>query len=142
MSGYELLNIGAPDSWRDFFGGFRPDSSRDGRRVVDHEMTNDYIGMTANALEPGEEAGYWHTHSQVEELYVFLDGEGQMGLDDQVVDVTAGSVVRVGPATWRTWRCSPTSPGQLRWLCIRAGGTKLTHFPDDAARDTERVMPW
>ena len=81
--------------------------------------------MTANAYEPGEEAGYWHTHSEIEELYVFLSGTGQMGLDDDIVDVGPGSVVRVGQGVWRTWRSLPDSPGQLRWLCIRAAGEQL-----------------
>lgn len=142
MSDYSVLNIGSPDEWRDCYGGFRPDSSRDGRRVVDHELDMQYIGMTVNALKPGEQAGYWHTHSRIEEVYVFLAGEGQMGLDDDVVDVTAGSVVRVGQDVWRTWRANPDSAGELRWLCIRAGGEELPEFPDDGARDTTRPLPW
>lgn len=142
MNGYEVLEIGAPAEWRNHYGGFRPETSRDGRRVVDHELEAQYIGMTANALEPGEAAGYWHTHAQIEELYVFIDGLGQMGIDDDVIDVGPGSVVRIGQDVWRTWRCRPESPGQLRWLCIRAGGTELPEFPDDSRRDAERPPPW
>ena len=142
MSDYEVLNVGAPSEWRQYFGGFRPESSRDGRRVVDHEMKNQFIGMTVNALEPGEQAGYWHTHSQIEELYVFIGGQGQMGLDDDLVDVSAGSVVRVGQNVMRTWRAKPDSTEQLQWLCIRAGGTELPDFPNDAKRDNDRPMPW
>lgn len=148
MTDYEVTDIGALDAWRDHHGGFDPARARDGRRVVDHELTMDYIGMTANALEPGEEAGYWHAHSRVEELYVFLGGHGQMGLDDDVVDVRAGSVVRVGTGVWRTWRAIPARsdvPGsteQLRWLCIRAGGERLPALPDDSQRAPERPMPW
>ena len=142
MSDYEIVNVGDPENWRDYFGGFRPESSRDGRRVVDHELTNQFIGLTVNALEPGEEAGYWHTHSQVEELYVFIAGEGQMGIGEDLVDVESGSVVRIGQGMMRTWRAKPESKGQLRWLCIRAGGSALPHFPDDATRDSERPMPW
>jgi mannose-6-phosphate isomerase-like protein (cupin superfamily) len=142
MSDYEVLNVGAPSEWRQYFGGFRPESSRDGRRVVDHEMKNQFIGMTVNALEPGEQAGYWHTHSQIEELYVFIGGQGQMGLDDDLVEVSAGSVVRVGQNVMRTWRAKPDSTEQLQWLCIRAGGTELPDFPDDAKRDNDRPMPW
>ncbi|MFF2371464.1 cupin domain-containing protein [Agromyces sp. NPDC058110] len=142
MSDFQVLDIGGLDAWRSHFGGFRPDSSRDGRRVIDHELTTQFIGMTANALAPGEEAGYWHRHAKVEELYVFLEGRGQMGLDDEVVDVGAGSVVRVGQGVWRTWRCAPDGEGELRWLCIRAGGTELPHFPDDSERGPERPMPW
>ncbi len=98
--------------------------------------------MTANAYEPGEEAGYWHTHSEIEELYVFLSGTGQMGLDDDIVDVGPGSVVRVGQGVWRTWRSLPDSPGQLRWLCIRAGGGQIAHMPNDSQRDADRPAPW
>lgn len=142
MSDYQVTQIGAPDEWRDHFGGFDEARSRDGRRVVDHELTMQYIGMTANALEPGEEAGYWHTHSHVEELYVFLGGSGQMGLDDDLVEVGPGSVVRVGQNVWRTWRARPDSAEELRWLCIRAGGEELPHLPRDSSRAPERPMPW
>ncbi|MEV7757229.1 cupin domain-containing protein [Microbacterium sp. NPDC089180] len=142
MSGYEITDIGAMAAWREHFGGFVPERSRDGRRVVDHELTMQFIGMTANALLPGEDAGYWHTHSRVEELYVFLEGRGQMGLGDDVVDVGVGSVVRVGQGVWRVWRALPDSPGELRWLCIRAGGEALPHIPDDSSRDADRPMPW
>jgi len=142
MTAYQITQLGQLDQWRDHFGGFRPESSRDGRRVVDHELTMQYLGMTANALLPGEEAGYWHSHAHVEELYVFLEGLGQMGLDDDLVDVTAGTVIRVGAGVWRTWRAHPDSPGELRWLCIRAGGSELPHFPDDSTRATDRPMPW
>jgi len=142
MTGYEVLNVGAPDEWRSFFGGFRPESSRDGRRVVDHEMHMQYIGMTVNALVAGEQAGYWHKHSQVEEVYVFLGGRGQMGLNEDVVEVSAGSVVRVSPETWITWRCDPKATDELRWICVRAGGTELPEFPNDATRDNDRPMPW
>ena len=142
MSDYQVTAIGGLDQWRSHFGGFLPDRSRDGRRIVDHELTMQYIGMSANALEPGEEAGYWHTHARIEELYVFLEGSGQMGLDDDVVEVGAGTVVRVGQGVARTWRALPSSGGQLRWLCIRAGGGELPHLPDDSARLPERPMPW
>jgi Mannose-6-phosphate isomerase len=142
MTGFEILELGALDSWRAHYGGFRPETSREGRRVVDHELVTQFIGMTANAFEPGEQAGYWHTHSEIEELYVFLAGRGEMGLDDEVVPVGPGSVVRVGQGVWRTWRAVPDSPEQLRWLCLRAGGGEIAHLPSDATRDENRPAPW
>ena len=140
--GYEILNIGPLDQWRAFYGGFRPETSRDGRRVIDHEMTMQYIGMTSNALAPGEDAGYWHDHTQVEEVYVFFEGKGEMGLGDDVIEVGPGSVVRVGQGIRRTWRCTPDSQTELKWLCIRAGGTPLSQFPNDGVRDLETPLPW
>jgi mannose-6-phosphate isomerase-like protein (cupin superfamily) len=142
VTDYQVTQIGALDEWRDFYGGFKPETSRDGRRVVDFELTMQFMGITANAYESGEEAGYWHRHSRIEEVYLFLEGAGQMGLDDEVVDVVAGSVVRVGQGVWRTWRAHPESAGQLRWICIRAGGYELPEFPDDSQRDEARRSPW
>lgn len=143
MSSWEILEIGAVDTWRQHYGGFRPETSRDGRRIVDHELVTQYIGMSANSYEPGEEASYWHTHSRIEELYVFLTGRGEMGLDSSVVPVGPGSVVRVGQGVWRTWRATPDSPGALTWLCIRAGGDgELDHMPSDGERDHDRPAPW
>lgn len=142
MSGYEVLRIGRLDQWRNHHGGFSEASARDGRRVVDHELATQYIGLTANALEPGEEAGYWHTHSRIEEIYLFLGGRGQLALDGDVIEVGPGTVVRVGQDVWRTWRCAPDSPGQLRWVCIRAGGTEIPRLPDDGVLDHERPAPW
>ena len=142
MTDFQVLETGDLDQWRDFYGGFHPTRSRDGRRVIDHELPMQFVGVTVNSLEPGEEAGYWHTHSSDEELYIFLLGEGQMGLDGQVVDVHPGTCVRVGQGVWRTWRAKPDSPVNLRWLCIRGDGGALPEVPDDAERDDARPMPW
>ena len=142
MSNYSITEIGPLDSWRDHFGGFVPATNKQGRRVIDHELDTEVIGFTATAYEPGEEAGYWHSHSELAEVYVFLEGEGQMGLDDQVVDVHPGTVVHVGTGVMRTWRCKPDSPSQLRWLCIRAGGGPLKAIPDDAHPIRDIPMPW
>ena len=142
MSNYSVTNIGPLDSWRDHFGGFVPATTRTGRRVVDHELNGDVIGISATAYEPGEEAGYWHSHSEIDEVYLFLEGEGQMGLDDEVIDVHPGTVVQVGIGVMRTWRCKPDSPTQLRWLCVRAGVIPLPAIPDDAVPITDIPMPW
>ena len=142
MSNYSITQMGPMDTWRDHFGGFVAATNKQGRRVIDHELDTEVIGFTATAYEPGEEAGYWHSHSELEEVYIFLEGEGQMGLDDEVVNVSAGTVVHVGTGVMRTWRCTPDSPSQLRWLCIRAGGGKLKAIPDDAHPIRDIPMPW
>lgn len=142
MSKYSKTEIGPLESWRENFGGFVEATSKQGRRVVDHELETEIIGFTANAFEPGEQAGYWHSHSRLEEVFLFLEGEGQMGLDDEVVDVKAGTVIHVSVGVMRTWRCKPESPTQLRWLCIRAGEGPLEAIPTDAEAIWDLPMPW
>ena len=108
MSGYTITQIGPMDSWRDYVGGFRPDTTRPGRRVVDHEMSGRFVGLTANSYVPGEQCGYWHVHSVLEEVYVFLDGEGQMGLDDEIIDVAGGNSITVTDPRGRRVNIEPT----------------------------------
>ena len=59
-----------------------------------------------------------------------------------VVDVKAGTVVHVGIGVMRTWRCTPDSPTNLKWLCLRAGGGPLKAIPDDAVPIRDIPMPW
>ena len=61
---------------------------------------------------------------------------------DECVTGPAWSVVRVGQGVWRTWRARSDSFEELRWLCLRAGGYELPHFPDDSERDEARPSPW
>ena len=142
MANYSITELGPMNSWRDHFGGFVEATNKQGRRVVDHELNTEIIGFTATAYEPGEEAGYWHSHSELEEVYVFLEGRGQMGLDDELIEVGPGTVVHVGTGVMRTWRARPDSPTQLRWLCIRAGGGPLEAIPTDAEPIRDIPMPW
>lgn len=139
---FTRIELGALAEWRNHFGGFRPTTSREGRRVVDHEVDMQYIGMTTNSFQPGEQAGYWHSHAQIEELYVFFTGRGEMGLDDEVVPVGPGTAIRVGQGVMRTWRALPDSPEPLTWVCIRAGGGPLDKMPSDATRDESSPAPW
>lgn len=136
MTNYEVLEIGALDGWGEHVG------MAPGKRFIDKEMATQFIGMSANSIEPGGAAPFWHTHSAIEEIYLFLTGTGQMALDDELVDVQAGTVVRVGQGVWRAWGAAPDSAEPLTWLCIRAGNGELAEVGGDGERDTERPLPW
>src|SRR5207302_7660729 len=56
----------------------------------------------------GGKGSYGHRHKRQEELYFVLAGTLQFKLGDDVVDVPAGSAVRVPPDTWRSvWNDRP-----------------------------------
>jgi mannose-6-phosphate isomerase-like protein (cupin superfamily) len=56
----------------------------------------------------GGKGSYGHRHKSQEELYFVLEGELQFKLGDDVVDVPAGSAVRVPASTWRSvWNDKP-----------------------------------
>ncbi len=131
MTGYEVLELGAPDEWH-----------AKGKTFVDRAIDTQYIGLSATAFEPGQETASAHAHSVLEEVYVFLDGTGQMALDDDVVDVGPGTVIRVGQGVQRRIRATPDSPAELRYLCVRAAGGILKEVPRDVVSGEDRPKPW
>ncbi|KJL35184.1 cupin domain-containing protein [Microbacterium azadirachtae] len=133
MSGYDVSEIGGIDTWGVAEGT--------GKRFVDGEAAR-YLGMSANATDPGASSPFWHRHDRFEELYVFLEGRGQMALDDDVVDVQAGTVVRVAPETWRAVHNAADADRPLKWLCLRGGGDSLSAIGRDGELDKERTFPW
>lgn len=78
-------------------------------------------------LDPGGALKY-HRQREQEELYVPLDGPGQLRIDDEVVDVPPGAAVRIPPETARqpvnettdthTWLIvgAPPRPDDARYL--------------------------
>lgn len=138
---YQILELGPMGRWGDYVGGLSPQTTAPGRHFLDKDVPLDYFGVSINSRLPGEGADYWHSHSVLEELYLFLEGEGEMALDEEVIAVKAGTAIRVGQGVMRTWRASPTSPGPLRWVCIRGGGAKLADIKDGTlVRD--KSFPW
>jgi mannose-6-phosphate isomerase-like protein (cupin superfamily) len=56
----------------------------------------------------GGKGSYGHRHKTQEELYFVASGKLQFKLGDDVVDLGAGSAVRVPPETWRSvWNDEP-----------------------------------
>ena len=53
-----------------------------GRFFLETAVPLEYFGVSINSREPGAGADYWHAHTTLEELYLFLEGEGEMALDD------------------------------------------------------------
>ena len=139
---YQTYEHGDMCKWGEYVGGLSPQSTAEGRFLLETALPLEYFGVSVNSRKPGDGADYWHAHSTLEELYFFLEGEGEMALDDDIVPVKAGTAVRVGQGVMRTWRASPNSPGPLRWLCIRAGGDRLKDIPRDATPLRDRPLPW
>lgn len=73
---------------------------------------------------PGQETGFLHTHKNHEELYFFLQGNGEFQVDGEVFPVSEGSVVRVAPEGRRSVRNNGTEP--LVMLCVQYRGNTFT----------------
>ena len=68
-------------------------------------------------LEPGE-ATQRHFHARSEELYVLLDGEGEMEVDGERSRVGPGQAILIPPGAWH--QITASDDGPLRFLCCCA----------------------
>ena len=58
--------------------------------------------------QTGGKGGYGHRHKTQEEIYFVISGTLQFKLDDEVIDLAAGSAVRVAPEAVRSvWNEGP-----------------------------------
>ena len=69
-------------------------------RLATYEIDAEQAALTWRRMPPqtGGKGSYGHRHKTQEEIYLVVSGTLQFKLDDEVIDVPAGTVVRVAPA--------------------------------------------
>ena len=68
----------------------------------------------------------YHQHQQNEEVYIFIQGKGQVQVDGEVIDVQEGSIVRIAPHGERIWRNNSNEP--LLYIVIQTRERSLTQY--------------
>ncbi len=91
-------------------------------------------------FNPGEETGFYHTHTTHEELYIFLGGHGEVQVDDRNIPVKEGSVVRVAPAGRRSVRNNGGEP--LLMLCVQYRGDTFTDADATDGNILQEPVKW
>ncbi len=94
------------DEAPDVFGGQYPGAMKMLAGLLDAEQ----IAFTHRTMpqHSGGKGSYGHRHKTQEEVYFVVSGELQFKLEDEVIDVPAGTVVRVAPGTVRSvWNERP-----------------------------------
>lgn len=73
----------------------------------------------------GGKGSYGHRHKEQEEIYFVASGTLQFKLGDEVVDVGAGTAVRVPPETWRSvWNDEPEDAQLIIVSKVVPGGSR------------------
>ena len=90
------------------------------------------LGISLQRLRPGKRQTFGHRHGVDEELYVVLQGSGQVALDDQVKEVRRLDTIRVAPGSLRAFEAGPEG---LEFLAVgshHAGDTQMVpgFWPD------------
>jgi len=124
MAGYTIKSLAdVPDVLGDYPGEMR---------MATYEIDAVQAALTWRRMpaKTGGKGSYGHRHKTQEEIYLIVSGTLQFKLGDDVIDVPAGSVVRVAPEVVRSvWNEGPDDVE----LVIAASKV------DDPRADTETV---
>jgi mannose-6-phosphate isomerase-like protein (cupin superfamily) len=103
MADYAIQRLeDIPDVLGDYPGEMRMTAASD--------LGNEQVSFTWRRMPAGTggKGGYGHRHKTQEEIYFVVSGTLQFKLEDDVVDIGAGTVVRVAPQVCRSvWNEGP-----------------------------------
>lgn len=94
------------DDVPDLFGGQYPGEMK----MLAGPLGTEQVAFTHRTMpqHSGGKGSYGHRHKAQEEVYFVVSGELQFKLDDEVIDVAAGTAVRIPPGTVRSvWNERP-----------------------------------
>lgn len=106
---------------------------------------HDALGLTGcelsvNHLPAGAAVPFVHAHQKNEELYLVLEGRGELFIDGEVVPLAAGDAFRIDPAGKRAIRAAADS--DIRFICIQTKAGSLEGFSHGDGLILEDKAPW
>ena len=103
MADYSIKTLeDIPDVLGDYPGEMRMSAAAD--------LGNEQVAFTWRRMpaQTGGKGSYGHRHKTQEEIYFVSEGVLQFKLEDDVIDIPAGTVVRIAPQVWRSvWNEGP-----------------------------------
>jgi mannose-6-phosphate isomerase-like protein (cupin superfamily) len=118
-----------PDVLGDYPGEMRMSAASD--------LGNEQVAFTWRRMPPqtGGKGSYGHRHKRAEEIYFVASGTLQFKLEDEVMDLGEGTIVRIAPQVVRSvWNEGP-GDAVLIMCSIR------TEDPDEDTETVENFWP-
>jgi mannose-6-phosphate isomerase-like protein (cupin superfamily) len=108
---YCAIDIGELDNLMDH-SYMHPKLQREvkGKVFVGEILKSTGAEISFQILPPKTSISFLHCHKNHEEIYVFLKGSGQFQVDDSIIEIKEGTIIRVSPDGKRTWRNSSDTP--------------------------------
>ena len=110
-------------------------------RVELHEA----LGLTGaevsiNTVPPNGGVPFAHVHTNNEELYIVLEGKGELWIDGETLPIQAGDSFRIDPAGKRAIRAAADS--SLKYICVQTKAHSLGGFTMTDANLVDDKAPW
>ncbi|MBN8866655.1 MAG: antibiotic biosynthesis monooxygenase [Solirubrobacterales bacterium] len=76
-------------------------------RFPTRDLEASQVGVAAFRMKPDQRQPFGHHHDKAEEIYFVVSGSGRVKLDDDIVELREGSLLRVGPEITRCFEAGP-----------------------------------
>ena len=76
-------------------------------RFARKHIDSKHLGVSQFSYGSGVRPPYGHRHREQEEVYVITHGSGKLRLDDEIIDIRRGDVIRVAPQVVRAFAAGP-----------------------------------
>lgn len=106
---------------------------------------HDALGLTGseisvNVLPAGVAVPFVHSHKKNEEVYLVLEGKGELYIDGKVESIAAGDAFVIRPAGHRAIRAAANQA--IRYVCIQTKSDSLEGFTMTDAEINDDKAPW
>lgn len=139
---FAALQCGSTDIWTEY----RSAMPRTGMVAQGKLWVKELLGLTGmefslGVLSEGAEIPFVHAHQQNEELYLVLSGRGEFSVDETLIPLREGTLIRVLPEGRRTLR--NTGAGGLAYVVVQAKAGSLEQWTDhDGLRPENQTAAW
>ena len=108
----------------------------EGKQFVKEATGATSCEISFGTMPTGQAVPFFHSHKANEENYIILSGAGKFQVDDEVFDISGGSVIRVSTACDRNLKCTSEQP--MTYICIQAAEGSLGDYTASDADITDR----
>ncbi|WP_267523295.1 cupin domain-containing protein [Campylobacter sp. MG1] len=89
----------------------------------------DKLGFTGceisiNTLNANTNVPFIHYHKENEEIYIILSGDGSIKLDNELINIKKGDIIRISPRTKRQIFAN----SDLNYICIQTKENSLKNY--------------
>ena len=140
-SNFTCVHAGPMQAWSEFHMD-PPEVPRPatGKLFLRRFLGSAGLEMSLNAVPPGRAMPFLHRHQENDEVYVVVGGRGQFLVDGESIDVSEGSILRLGPAAARAWRNNSDEP--LYFLCLQYRADGVVQGGTADGRKVEGTPAW
>ena len=101
---YSRIELGAFSNLTENIFQPNPNFRVDGKKFVKDELGLTSSEISFNTMKPDTSIPFLHKHKENEEVYICVKGKGQLLLNEELVDMKEGTIVRVATGAERAIR--------------------------------------